>query len=64
MFNRYLVTETSMDSVTAHAAYLKHLVHPPALQQVLEEQFGMIEDDSRTRSVEIAPFINQALLFR
>jgi hypothetical protein len=54
---------TRMDPVAAHVAHIRHLTGPRALQQFLRDSHGFRSPDAATLASEVAPFLEQALLF-
>src|SRR5262249_52401123 len=54
---------TRMDPIAAHVAYLRHLVRPSVLEQLLRDRHGCTKGKSKALASDIAPFLDQALLF-
>ena len=54
---------TRMTPVGAHAAHIRHLSRPSALEQLLIERHALTGAVARRRSFEVAPFLEQALHF-
>ncbi len=52
-----------MDPVSAHVAHIRHLARPSALEPFLRTRHGFSLEASRRLAGEVAPFLEQALVF-
>lgn len=52
-----------MDPVSAHVAHIRHLARPSALEPFLRARHGFSPSFSKKLAVQVAPFLEQAIIF-